>query len=138
MLNEGLAMYGSGEINRDSGNEWVDLSGINKDGTINTKASGGVPADEAYALLEKNPELFWKRRAFGHYIAGHVIGTDFINIAIRNGLTPEKFRDSVVPSLMEHSQNGKLKKEGIQKSFESADVNIDYGLIQKGIDIVYK
>jgi hypothetical protein len=137
-LEEGLTFYASGRVNPADNNQWVDLAGMNEDGTINTMASGGIPADEAYALLEENPELFWQRRAYGDFVPSHVVGGDLIRLAIRGGLTPQNLREVVIPNLMEHSQKGGLTKEGIQKSFDAAGVNIDFGLIQKGIDFAYK
>ncbi len=136
-LDEALAFYADGRINRDKGNEWVDLAGLNKDGTINTMASGGIPVDEAYALLEQNPELFWKRRGHGDYNPRHVVGSDLINLSIRGGLTYERFRDILVPELARYSKGDGLTKEGIQKSFEAAGVKINYALIEKGIELLY-
>lgn len=131
-LNEGLAMYASGEIDTINGMQWVDFYGINGDGTINTKTSGGVLADDAYNLLKSNPELYWQRRVKGD-ASGHSIGPDFYSQLIRDyGLTQEKNR-TAIGSMGDSLTRKSFTRRIVQEAYETA-----LGLPTGGLDELFK
>lgn len=138
-LDEGLAMYGSGEIDtglQGGGSIWL------YDNPNRPNEATPYSVNEAFTILRNNPADYWKRRGPAD-VPGHIIGWYFYALMIRDyHMTPGQNRTAIrtIRDIISLSRSP-LTKKIIQASYESAlGTNLDHlfnDLLAPGVNILY-